>query len=232
MTPACWSGDDRSRRRLGHAARDARRRAADRPGRQDLRPSTRRCASSPTPAASAHRPGRRHGRRVAPAARTTTTDVFIESAWFDPIRTAQTGRATGINSDAQYRFARGVDPRLRGARPGAGDQADPGALRRRAVGGRGGRRGARPRPSPIAFDPAYVKRLSGLTIAGRRGSTDILDRRWASTVDGDDCVTPPTWRRDVEGKADLVEEVARIDGYDALPVHAPARDRPRRPAAC
>ena len=42
-----------------------------------------------------------------------TTDVFIESAWFDPIRTAQTGRATGINSDAQYRFARGVDPELR-----------------------------------------------------------------------------------------------------------------------
>ena len=40
----------------------------------------------------------------------TTTDVFIESAWFDPIVTAQTGRDTGITSDAQYRFARGVDP--------------------------------------------------------------------------------------------------------------------------
>ena len=39
-----------------------------------------------------------------------TTEVFIESAWFDPIRTAQTGRATGVTSDAQYRFARGVDP--------------------------------------------------------------------------------------------------------------------------
>lgn len=39
-----------------------------------------------------------------------TTDVFVESAWFDPIRTAQTGRDTGITSDAQYRFARGVDP--------------------------------------------------------------------------------------------------------------------------
>ncbi|MDD3838411.1 MAG: phenylalanine--tRNA ligase subunit beta, partial [Phenylobacterium sp.] len=39
-----------------------------------------------------------------------TTDVFIESAWFDPIRIAQTGRTLGINSDAQYRFARGIDP--------------------------------------------------------------------------------------------------------------------------
>ena len=39
-----------------------------------------------------------------------TTDVFIESAWFDPLRTAQTGRDTGIVSDAQYRFARGRGP--------------------------------------------------------------------------------------------------------------------------
>ena len=39
-----------------------------------------------------------------------TTDVFVESAWFDPIRTAQAGRTLGIVSDAQYRFARGVDP--------------------------------------------------------------------------------------------------------------------------
>ena len=39
-----------------------------------------------------------------------TTDVFVESAWFDPILTAQTGRSTGVNSDAQYRFARTVDP--------------------------------------------------------------------------------------------------------------------------
>ena len=39
-----------------------------------------------------------------------TTDVFVESAWFDPLRTAQTARAAGINSDAAYRFARGVDP--------------------------------------------------------------------------------------------------------------------------
>ena len=39
----------------------------------------------------------------------TTTEVFVESAWFDPIRTAQTGRTLGLTSDAQYRFARGVD---------------------------------------------------------------------------------------------------------------------------
>jgi phenylalanyl-tRNA synthetase beta chain len=52
-----------------------------------------------------------------------TTDVFIESAWFDPGATAATGRRLAITSDAQYRFARGVDPAVGPARPGAGHAA-------------------------------------------------------------------------------------------------------------
>jgi phenylalanyl-tRNA synthetase beta chain len=146
-----------------------------------------------------------------------TTDVFVESAWFDPIRTAQTGRVTGINSDAQYRFARTVDPQsvvpglelatqlildLCGGEPSevkvAGQAPHP--------------------PGPIAFDPDYVRKLAGLDLPHDR-ILDILQRLGfdlgvgASPVQ----VTPPSWRRDVEGKADIVEEVARIAGYGALP---------------
>ena len=147
-----------------------------------------------------------------------TTDVFIEAAWFDPIRTMRTGRATGIQSDAQYRFARGVDPRSHGPGHRAGHAADPGAVRRRAVGDHRRRRAAgRPRPDPLrpglcrpargpAHRPRGRPRRSWSASASR--STRTAPRSWSS---------PPSWRRDVEGKADLVEEVARIAGYDALP---------------
>ena len=142
-----------------------------------------------------------------------TTEVFLESAWFDPIRTAQTGRATGINSDAQYRFARGVDP----------DSVVPGIeLATRLIldicGGEASEiRVAGHSPAPpkaIAFDRNYVKKLSGLDVSARR--IDEILEKLGFAVDGD-AVTPPSWRRDVEGKADLVEEVARIEGFDALP---------------
>jgi len=146
-----------------------------------------------------------------------TRTVFVESAWFDPLRTAQTARATGITSDAQYRFARGVDPGfvvdglelatrlildLCGGEPSdiavAGEPPAP--------------------PAPIAFDPFYVHRLAGLNL-GRETSIEILSKL-GFEVDGHGAilkVTPPTWRRDVEGKADLVEEVARIAGFGSLP---------------
>lgn len=142
-----------------------------------------------------------------------TTEVFVESAWFDPIRTAQTGRDTGITSDAQYRFARGVDPQS--AVPGlelatrlildlcGGEASDV------TVAGE-----APAPPAPIVFDRAYVKKLSGLDLAPAR--IDEILTRLGFTVAGEQ-VTPPTWRRDVDGKADLVEEVARIEGFDRLP---------------
>lgn len=145
-----------------------------------------------------------------------TVDVFVESAWFDPIRTAQTGRTTGIVSDAQYRFARGVDPgfmvaglelatrlilELCGGQASdilvAGDLPAP--------------------PRTVAFDRAYVQKLSGLTVADDR--IDAILSALGFAIEGGN-VTPPTWRRDVEGKADLVEEVARIEGYGALPATA------------
>ena len=143
-----------------------------------------------------------------------TVDVFVECAWFDPIRTAQTGRTLTITSDAQYRFARGVDPGF--VLPGlelatrliqelCGGEASDAVLA-----------GELPAPlAPIAFDPAYVGKLSGLTVPATR-VWSILEALGFTHEGGR--VQPPTWRRDVDGKADLVEEVARIEGYGALPV--------------
>jgi phenylalanyl-tRNA synthetase beta chain len=142
-----------------------------------------------------------------------TTEVFIESAWFDPLRTAQTGRDTGIVSDAQYRFARGVDPKS--LVPGL-ELAT--SLILEMCGGEPSDvlfAGEAPAdPAPIDFDPAYVRRLSGLDV-GEARVRQILSRL-GFTSEGWR-VQPPSWRRDVQGKADLVEEVARIEGFAALP---------------
>jgi phenylalanyl-tRNA synthetase beta chain len=156
-----------------------------------------------------------------------TTEVFIECAWFDPIRTAQAGRITGITSDAQYRFARGVDPGF--VRPGI-------ELATRMIlelcGGEASEvrlAGALPTPpEPIAFEPSYVRRLSGLDLPRER-TLEILEALgfWFEDHGQALSVQPPSWRRDVDGKADLVEEVARIAGYDALPATPlPALPRP------
>ena len=142
-----------------------------------------------------------------------TTDVFVESAWFDPILTAQTGRATGITSDAQYRFARTVDPQ---------SLAEGLELATRLIlelcGGEASHAtlaGVAPAPpTAMPFDRAYVKQLSGLEIGNAR--IDEILTKLGFAIEGDQ-VRPPSWRRDVEGRADLVEEVARIQGYDALP---------------
>ncbi len=90
-----------------------------------------------------------------------------------------------------------------------------------------------PAPPPaIDFDPAYVKRLAGLELPREPYTDDPGDARLRARGPGPSRVQPPSWRRDVEGKADLVEEVARIAGYDALPAE-PLPPLPRvRPAAC
>lgn len=156
-----------------------------------------------------------------------TVDVFVESAWFEPIRIAQTGRATGITSDAQYRFARGVDsgfmvPGLELATALILDLCG-GEPSEVVVAGE-----PLPAPASFPFDPAYVHQLAGLNVP-REGVIEILTRLGFAIETGHVAltVTPPTWRRDVEGKADLVEEVARIAGYDALPA-TPLPEAPRQ----
>lgn len=145
-----------------------------------------------------------------------TVDVFLESAWFDPIVTAQTGRTLTISSDAQYRFARGVDPAF--MVPGlelatrlimdlCGGEPSEVVVAGQALAD----------PAPFAFDPARVGQLTGLSLDDDR-IAEILTRLGFGIVRGASwTVTPPSWRRDVEGPADLVEEVARIQGFDDLP---------------
>ena len=146
-----------------------------------------------------------------------TTEVFIEAAYFDPIRTAETGRKLGLVSDAQYRFARGVDPGF--IVPGLELATQ---LILDLCGGEASevRVAGEPLPlvAPVDFDPAYVHRLAGLSV-GVEGVREILVRLgFEVTAHGARLhVQPPSWRRDVEGPADLVEEVARLASYDALP---------------
>jgi phenylalanyl-tRNA synthetase beta chain len=146
-----------------------------------------------------------------------TTDVFIESAWFDPAITRVTGRETGINSDAKYRFERGVDPET--VLPGL-------ELATRLIldlcGGEPSEvfvAGEVPaRPAPISFDPARVEKITGLALSEDRIAEILI----ALGFEPDRSQTPwsvgvPSWRRDASQAADLIEEIARIEGYDRLP---------------
>lgn len=145
-----------------------------------------------------------------------TVDVFVECAWFDPLVTAQTGRTLSLNSDAQYRFARGVDPAS--VVPGLELATklildlcggEPSEI---VVAGQ-----APANPVAFDFDPARVGALTGLSLDDDRVA-EILTRLGFEITRGSPwSVTPPSWRRDVEGPADLVEEVARIEGYGELP---------------
>ncbi len=148
-----------------------------------------------------------------------TVDVYLECAYFDPYRTAKTGRALDIISDARYRFERGIDP--------AFTIAGMELATKMIVDLCGGEAsdvfvaGSVPdwkRSYP--FDPAYTEKLSGVAVDEKK-QIDIL-KSLGFTFEGKNAV-PPSWRADVQGKADLVEEVIRVIGFDSiptLPVHA------------
>jgi phenylalanyl-tRNA synthetase beta chain len=152
----------------------------------------------------------------------TTTDVFIESALFDPLRIARTGRTLGIISDARYRFERGVDPEF--VVPGLE------LATKLILGFCGGEPseitvagGPPPWQRTIAFDPAHVARLGGLSLP--EGEITRILGKLGFGVEGSGVlrVTPPSWRPDIHGSADLVEEIVRIKGLDAVPAVAMAR---------
>ncbi len=146
-----------------------------------------------------------------------TTNVFIELAYFDPKRTARTGRKLGIISDARFRFERGVDPDF--VVPGL-ELATEMVLE--LCGGEPSKitiAGKPPKANkPFKFDLGLVERLSGLELEHRH-----IKRLLAAlgiSLDGKGKqvkATPPPWRPDITGPADLVEEVVRLTGVDKVP---------------
>ena len=160
-----------------------------------------------------------------------TTDVLIECAYFDPDAIARSGQQLLLTSDARTRFERGVDPAF----------LDEGlAIATRLVldlcGGTASgvtRAGTPPiEPRLVSYDPRLCGELAGLHVAPERQARILLSLGFSvgairqpdafsdalfATIGSAWPVTVPSWRRDVDGPADLVEEVVRIEGIDKVP---------------
>ncbi|MBV9076582.1 MAG: phenylalanine--tRNA ligase subunit beta [Methylobacteriaceae bacterium] len=145
-----------------------------------------------------------------------TTDVLVESALWDPLTIAQTGRRLGLSTDARYRFERGVDPAF--TVPGL-DLAT--RLILEFCGGEPSTvtlAGEIPeREHAIDFPWTEIRRLSGLDLPRAEARVILGELGFMVAGQGDRVkVLPPSWRPDIEGKADLVEEVVRIAGLDRI----------------
>lgn len=146
-----------------------------------------------------------------------TTEVVLESALFDPLRIAYTGRTLGINSDARYRFERGVDSQFV---IGGAEEAT--RLILEICGGEASElviAGAVPPWSKTAeMRPDRVRTLTGIDIPAADSVRRLESLGFTAEEMGGVIVAQvPSWRTDIEGEADLVEEVARIHGYHAIP---------------
>lgn len=147
-----------------------------------------------------------------------TTNVFLESALFDPARTGATGRKLGIESDARYRFERGVDPAF--VVPAM-------ELATRMIVSLCGGEASEPiiagsEPAwerHITLRPSRVRDLGGVDL-DTAAMTRILEGLGCQvTAAGESLmVTPPSWRADIGAEHDLVEEIVRVNGYDSIPV--------------
>jgi len=158
-----------------------------------------------------------------------TTSVLIESALWDPLNIARTGRRLGVHSDARHRFERGVDPDF--ARPGldlatrmvldlCGGEASEALIAGEIPDSR----------HAIDFPWTEVKRLTGLDLARAEMKVALDGLGFHISGAGDRVkVAPPSWRADIEGKADLVEEIVRIAGLDRVPSTPFRRDETAAP---
>lgn len=145
-----------------------------------------------------------------------TVNVLVESALWEPLTIARTGRELSINSDARYRFERGVDPSF--MEPGL-DHAT--SLVIDLCGGEASSKvisGAVPKPSLIIDFPfSEIKRLTGIEIENERSIEILKSLGFGVSGAGDTIqVAVPSWRPDVFGKADIVEEIMRINGVNKI----------------
>ncbi|MBI1868653.1 MAG: phenylalanine--tRNA ligase subunit beta [Methylocystis sp.] len=148
----------------------------------------------------------------------TTRNVLIEAALWDPLNIAHTGRKLGISSDARYRYERGVDPAF--AAPGA-ELATKlilelcgGAPSQLVVAG-----AALPETRRVCFPWSEARRLTGLDLSPAEMAAILQKLGFVAAAPdraNEAMVTVPSWRPDIEGKADLVEEIVRIAGLDKI----------------
>lgn len=143
----------------------------------------------------------------------TTTDVLLEVAYFTPEHIARTGQALGLTSDARTRFERGVDPAF------LDDAVEIiTALVIDICGGTASevvRAGEPPLAArSLTYDPAHCARLGGIEVPAEQQAAILASLGFAVAPDW--TVTVPSWRRDIDGPADLVEEVTRIIGFDNI----------------
>ena len=159
----------------------------------------------------------------------TTTDVLIESALWDEVNIAQTGRKLGINTDARYRFERGVDPNF--MIPGL-DLATQMVI---------DFCGGEPSEAVIAGDPApkeviidypvsELPRLAGIKLSQAEIRRTLERLGFFVAGQGDRLkIAVPSWRPDVHARADIVEELVRIVGVDSIPsTPFPSSDNARK----
>lgn len=156
----------------------------------------------------------------------TTTNVLLESACFNPVSVRKTARKLNLSTDASYRFERGVDP-----------EGTINALERAAqlicelAGGTMGTDGVDSYPGkqtiePISFSVSRTNTLLGITLSSQEMADMLGSIELGCEPDGDSTlkVTPPAFRVDIEREADLVEEVARLYGYNNIPTSLPTVD--------
>jgi phenylalanyl-tRNA synthetase beta chain len=160
-----------------------------------------------------------------------TTEVFFEAAWFAPEAIQGRAKALQLASDAAYRFERGVD--FAGTRAALERATE---LTLALCGGEAGpvseAHGALPARKALRVRPGRVRALLGYEVADDVMAEALRRLHCKVARDGHDIVaTPPSWRFDLALEEDLVEEVARVHGYEHVPAEAPRSSLPMLPSA-
>jgi phenylalanyl-tRNA synthetase beta chain len=161
----------------------------------------------------------------------TTTDVLVEIAYFTPERIALTGQALALTSDARSRFERGVDPAF------LGDATE--IVTKLILDICGGtpsvmtKAGTPPTETKtVDYDPALSASLGGIAIEPARQRAILESLGFGVTEGSPWRIAVPSWRRDVDAAPDIVEEVTRITGFDAVEsVALPRADGVAKPTA-